>query len=347
MQTVPIVVLAGFETDLAKIQKKKQCFLDNYGVHYLEGDPKGLTIKIDEKYLLERTVDIVRNSKLTNDVFVLGPAWMYQSRINNCTFINHNSTLFSNILTSTSMMKGKPNEGLMGVLTWDLPELTQESFDDYLGKTLDMVLSQNMDLVIQSVDKKKALIGFENEYDKPQFVFKNKEGEKVEYIIGHFYVGRADRVPHSFYEIVDVLYGNRGLSKWDQVKRTYKKLAPVLNKWPLITAIPRIKPYLRGDATADEVFHKIERICIPKKDYRGAGQHYHMETVDTSHFAFDPDTAEEVLKIGAVHTPIEKVLEIPYELILEKSIISNSQLHHPSVHTEEYDFETSRAGAHF
>ncbi|MBC8500252.1 MAG: hypothetical protein ISS25_01125 [Nanoarchaeota archaeon] len=343
MRKFDILLPAGFETDIDKIERRKQRFLTNHHVHYLEGQPKGICIKIDGDYLLQRTINAYRNSRYVNNIFVIGPKWLYEDRIKDCFFIDYNVGLAENVIAGMRSL----NENIVGVSPIDVLFET-DHIDAYL-ESIEQHLG--IDIIFQAV-RRDALKGVDKGYDKPSYWLKeNESAEKATRVIhGPLNISRTRVADNKMiHTMIEVFYSQRGKGIYRQfvdIARYVVRSPDINHKNVLARAIPKVSKFAKKQLTLEEFMDVLERCVIPRNDYKGRGKHFKVGIVPDEiapAFGLDIDTLEEDELIHAEYTPIEKIVDLPYEEILRKSTISNSQPRHQSAHREESDSQILRA----
>lgn len=328
MRNIPLIILGGFETRLKKIDKVLKRFLENYGVHYLEGQPKGITIKQNDEFLVQNIRNQYADSKFFDKdrIFIVGPEWLYESRLDGFKFVNNNNGLLGNLKAAFDAV----GKGVVGITTHDLPLLKTEHINDYVSSVEGLLYDPNMASILQMVDNAKALKDYSNEYEKPGYPLKeNKFTKNRRYAIGHLHFCNIDNINPALLRTVGLSYDIRGEGKIKQfIKATayafkregIKKRYAIGNlPIPLIKYVPPLRML-----TFDNLTDYLQKTLIDESLFKKGPSTIHIKVVDKPYFAFDLDTVEEVESLeNAEYTPVEKIVNMEYKEVLRQSTISS------------------------
>ncbi|MFH1771135.1 MAG: hypothetical protein ABH828_06300 [archaeon] len=330
MDKIPLIILGGFETDKKKIEKKNNKFLKRYGVHYLEGPAKPITIKINDEYIVQKVRNEFANSKYfdENRIFLVGPQWLYENRLDGFNFVNYNNGMIGNLERAFKEIGG----GVVGITTSDIPLVTTQSIYSYVSGVKGLLHDPNLHFIVQMFDDNFALKDFRTPYKKPTYklrISKHKNAQRL--ALGHLHFCNIDNVSTAELQAGQAGYnvrGENGVEKLSDVvdfafKNKHlgmKNLAVGLSNLPYYG----IK-FLINRLTLDDLGGFIQKMLIDKEYLKRQPNKIHFRVEYKPDFAFDLDTIEEVKEFGAEYTPIEKVVGMEYDKILEKSTISNSQ----------------------
>jgi len=243
LKRLPVVILAGYETDPRKIQKNSERLKRKLGVEYLEGINKGLIGQKEVGYsILQKLIDTYKETPFISEITVVGPeAEFREADIQGCYYINYNKSIGENIKRGILEYKGST----IAMSTVDIPYVENHHLINYYNQISKHL--NDKDLIIQFVDSTN--IRKESKW-KPSTILIDELGSKRSVVPGHFYIVNTNAIPEQLYEFTSFLYQQiKGEPLLKKLYGTYKKSTALIDK----------KQYLNlGYAFLKLFFHKLK-----------------------------------------------------------------------------------------
>jgi len=364
MYKAAIVFTGGFNTNERQIKRTERLFDELKHVHYCDRDPKAVAFSKDGVLLGQQNIDNARACPYIDPIIIQGPAWLYDGvfSLEGWNYmVDYNRNFRRNIMNAEKTLQEVVEKGVAFLIPLDKkPSESQHDYDEKIGTSIETILSGNYDFLIQMSDK-AALKGLENEYDQLGWYLRDPDGNLKEWIAGNCFGEQIGRLPERFFHVIGVTYDARGMNTFNKIAYWLFNSWNNLNKWQVMKAVPAINTFRKGNLSLDEVAHLLEKVVIPRDEYRGEGKHFVLDLNTDPDFTADVDTFEEAKALDYKYTDVARLMGINWQEFrkrarIKKSTIitpetrhlasanpASSQLRHQSAHREESDSQILRA----